>query len=60
MHPYTKYMTIPFPLLDFIILTPFLQKDTSSTSGLFQFNLSDFKASKVFVAFLSAIVVGLL
>jgi sterol desaturase/sphingolipid hydroxylase (fatty acid hydroxylase superfamily) len=57
---YIKYITIPIPLLDFIILTPLLTytPDTLDTSKLLKINWLDFKYSKVLIALLSSIFVG--
>jgi sterol desaturase/sphingolipid hydroxylase (fatty acid hydroxylase superfamily) len=57
-YPYLKYINIPLPLIDFMILTPLIKAE-DITNEFELPNLDNIKFIKLFVAFLSGIIVGL-
>ena len=57
-YPFTKYLTIPIPLLDFILLQPFIEAETVS-SQLTLPTISDCKWGNLLISLISGIIVGL-
>ena len=53
-----KYIGIPLPLVDFILLTPFLNKPNYTTTDLPSVDWLDYKLDKMLIAAISAIAVG--
>jgi len=56
-YPFLYYTQIPLPMINFILWTPFSKKTQNDKSAPIP-NLKDVKFVKLFIAFLSAIIVG--
>lgn len=58
-YPFTKYITIPLPLIDFLLIHPFVPKDDINSNDFTMPTMQDCKISNLIIATLSGIIVGL-
>ena len=58
-YPFSKYLTVPIPLLDFLLLQPLLEDENlHDNSSLILPSFSDVKINNLVIAFISGIIVG--
>jgi sterol desaturase/sphingolipid hydroxylase (fatty acid hydroxylase superfamily) len=59
-HPIVKYLTVPIPLVDFLLISPFLDhsNDNQSDPMLLKIQWSNYRKDKIMIAMISSIIVG--
>lgn len=57
-YPITKYISLPLPLIDFILITPFFKLSNNSAKNFPKLELDNYKISKLIIAVASGIIVG--